>query len=390
MRVAILGAGPAGLYLAYLLKRRRPQMQVRVVEQNHADSTFGFGVVFSDRALEFLQEDDSETYAAIARHLETWQDIAIVHRGERSAIDGVGFAAVGRLRLLAVLQRRARSVGVEPEYGRRIERIEQFDDADLIVGADGANSLVRQSLARELEASMSHLGNWFAWFGTTQRFETLTQTFRTAEFGHCNAHHYRYAEDMSTFIVELDAASFERAGFGHMREAAAKQICQRVFAEDLDGRPLISNRSIWRQFPKVGNERWSHGKCVLIGDALHTAHFSIGSGTRLAMEDAIALDRALAEHPRDVREALQSFEAARRPILEKLVAAADRSARWYERFPAHMAFAPIDLAMSYVMRSGRIDLDRLRRLSPRFVARYERERARPSVVRGSEQGSPSR
>jgi 2-polyprenyl-6-methoxyphenol hydroxylase-like FAD-dependent oxidoreductase len=390
MRVAILGAGPAGLYLAYLLKRRRPQMQVRVVEQNHADSTFGFGVVFSDRALEFLQEDDSETYAAIAPHLEAWQDIAIVHRGERIAIDGVGFAAVGRLQLLAVLQQRARSVGVEPEYGRRIERIEQFDDADLIVGADGANSLVRQSLARELGANVSHGSNWFAWFGTTQRFETLTQTFRTAEFGHCNAHHYRYAGDMSTFIVELDAASFERAGFGHMRDAAARQICQRVFAEDLDGRPLISNRSIWRQFPKVRNERWSHGKCVLIGDALHTAHFSIGSGTRLAMEDAIALDRALAEHPRDIREALQSFEAARRPILEKLVAAADRSARWYERFPAHMALAPIDLAMSYVMRSGRIDLDRLRRLSPRFVARYERERARPSVVPGPEQGSPSR
>ncbi len=375
MRVAILGAGPAGLYLAYLLKRRRPETQVRLIEQNRADVTFGFGVVFSDRALEFLQEDDTGTYDAIAPHLEAWRDIAIVHRGERIAIDGVGFAAVGRLKLLAVLQQRARSVGVEPEYGRRIERIEALDGADLVVGADGANSLVRQSLGRELGAGVSHLGNRFAWFGTTQRFETLTQTFRAAEFGHCNAHHYRYAENMSTFIVELDAASFERAGFAHMEEAEAKRACERVFAEDLGGHPLISNRSIWRQFPNVRNARWSHGRCVLIGDALHTAHFSIGSGTRLALEDAIALDRALARHPRDVREALQSFEASRRPILEKLVAAADLSARWYERFPEHMALAPIDLAMSYLMRSGRIDLERLRRQSPRFVARYERERA---------------
>jgi len=291
-----------------------------------------------------------------------------------------------------VLQQRARSVGGEPEYARRLERIEELVGADLIVGADGANSLVRQSLAPELGAGVSHLGNWFAWFGTTKRFETLTQTFRTAEFGYCNAHHYRYADDMSTFIVELDAASFARAGFAQMCEAAAKQICERVFAEDLEGRPLISNRSIWRQFPNVRNERWSCDKCVLIGDALHTAHFSIGSGTRLAMEDAIALDRALARHPRDLGEALPSFEASRRPILEKLVAAADRSARWYERFPEHMALEPIDLAMSYVMRSGRIDLGRLRRLSPRFVARYELERGKTSeaVVPGPERSEGTR
>src|ERR1051326_8539281 len=392
MRVAILGAGPAGLYLGYLLKRRRPKTHVRVVEQNRADATFGFGVVFSDRALEFLEEDDAATYDAIAPQLETWHDIAIVHRGERIAIDGVGFAAVGRLRLLEVLQQRARSVGVDLEYGRRIERIEALDGADLVVGADGANSLVRENCARELGAEVAHLSNRFAWFGTSRRFETLTQTFRSAEFGQCSAHHYRYAPDMSTFIVELDAESFARGDFARLSEDEAKSICERVFAEDLGGHPLISNRSIWRQFPNVRNARWSHGKYVLIGDALHTAHFSIGSGTRLAMEDAIALDRALAQHPRDLRAALQSFEASRRPILEKLLAAADLSARWYERFADHMTLAPIDLAMSYVMRSGRIDLERLRKLSPRFVARWERERGASSraVVPGPERSSGTR
>src|SRR5262249_10030047 len=392
MRVAILGAGPAGLYLAYLLRRRRPHAQVRVIEQNRAESTFGFGVVFSDRALEFLREDDAQTYDAIAPQLEVWQDIALVHRGERVAIDGVGFAAVGRLALLAVLRQRARSVGIEPEYGHRIERLEELEDADLVVGADGANSLVRQELARELGAGVTHLTNRFAWFGTSRRFETLTQTFRTAEVGYANAHHYRYANDMSTFIIELDAASFSRAGFARMSEEEAKQVCEGVFAEDLGGHPLISNRSIWRRFPNVRNECWSHEKYVLIGDALHTAHFSIGAGTRLAMEDAIALDRSLAKHPNDVRAALERFEASRRPTLEKLVEAADRSARWYERFPEHMALESIDFAMSYVMRSGRIDLERLRRQSPRFVARYERERTVTSkpVVPGPELGSSRR
>jgi 2-polyprenyl-6-methoxyphenol hydroxylase-like FAD-dependent oxidoreductase len=179
---------------------------------------------------------------------------------------------------------------------------------------------------------------------------------------------------MSTFIVEVNEATYHRAGFDHMGEDAARAVCEQVFAEELDGHPLVSNRSIWRQFPIVWNARWSARRCVLIGDALHTAHFSIGSGTRLAMEDAIALDQALAAHPGDVPRALQAFEAARRPIVEKLVAAANASGAWYERFADHMALKPIDFAMSYVTRSGRIHLDRLRQLSPAFVALYERER----------------
>jgi len=373
MRIVILGAGPAGLYLGYLLKRRRADADVAVIEQNPADATFGFGVVFSDRALEFLREGDEETFAAIAPQMESWDDMTLVHRNERVVIDGIGFAAIGRLKLLQLLQQRLRSVGLAPEFSRTVASLDEFGDADLVVGADGVNSLVRRSLADEFGASVTYLANHFAWFGTAQPYDTLTQTFRHTPIGDFNAHHYRYAPGRSTFIVETDDATFARAGFARMEDAESRSLCQKIFADALGGHPLISNNSIWRRFPLVWNRNWQHGKYVLIGDALHTAHFSIGSGTRLAMEDAIALDRALAAHGDDVGAALPAFEAARRPIVEKLVTGANASAAWYERFAEHMELAPAEFAMSYITRSGRIDIERLRKLSPRFVERYERE-----------------
>jgi len=374
MRIAILGAGPAGLYLAYLIKRRRPDVDITVIEQNAASATFGFGVVFSDRALEFLREDDQETYAAIAPHMESWSDITVIHRGEQVVIDGVGFAAIGRLKLLQLLQARARSVGIAPAYERVVGSLDELAGVDLIVGADGVNSLVRRSYHKEFGASTRLLTNRFAWFGTTKRFETLTQTFVETEFGFFNAHHYRYEPERSTFIIEVDQSTFARAGFAQMPEAQARMLCERIFAQTLDGHALTSNNSIWRQFPIVHNDRWRAHQSVLIGDALHTAHFSIGSGTRLAMEDAIALDDALATHSGDIGTALAAYETARRPVLEKLLVGANGSALWYEHFAEHMKLAPADFAMSYVTRSGRVDIERLRKLSPRFVARYERQR----------------
>jgi 2-polyprenyl-6-methoxyphenol hydroxylase-like FAD-dependent oxidoreductase len=366
MRILVVGAGPAGLYFSYLLKRRQPDAQLRIVEQNPPDSTFGFGVVFSDRALEFLRSDDPETHALITPAMESWTDLAVVHRGERVTIDGIGFAAIGRLALLRLLQQRLTGVGVEPEYRRALASARELEGYDLVVAADGANSFVRRARGERFGTSLTHLQNHFAWYGTARRFEALTQTFVENEHGTFNAHHYRHAPAMSTFVVECDAVTWQRAGFAQMDEAGTRAYCERVFRDTLGGQPLVSNHSIWRNFPTIRNARWSDGNTVLIGDALHTAHFSIGSGTRLAMEDAIALAGALQASPGNLPRALDEFEAARRPVLEKLLAAADASGAWYDRFPEHMRLTPRDFAWSYIQRSGRIDLGRLRRIAPKF------------------------
>jgi 2-polyprenyl-6-methoxyphenol hydroxylase-like FAD-dependent oxidoreductase len=366
MKLLIVGAGPAGLYLAYLLKRKRPDWALRVVEQNPPDSTFGFGVVFSDRALEFLRADDPETFERITPAMESWTNLTVVHRGTPVVIDGIGFSAIGRLKFLQLLCAQLEAAGVRPSFNQRLDRGENLAGYDLVVAADGANSAVRARA--DFGTSVTPLSNRFAWFGTPKLFETLTQTFVQNDAGTFNAHHYRHSPAMSTFVFECDAATWARAGFERMDEAATLVYCQRVFADTLQGHPLVSNNSIWRNFPKVRNARWSAGNIVLLGDAQRTAHFSIGSGTRLAMEDAIALAKALFEFKQDIPGALAAFEAARRPVVDKLVAAADASADWYERFPEHMRLAPREFAWSYIQRSGRIDPEKLRQIAPRFVA----------------------
>jgi 2-polyprenyl-6-methoxyphenol hydroxylase-like FAD-dependent oxidoreductase len=375
MRIAVLGGGPAGLYFASLWKSRHAGDNIELIEQNPADATWGFGVVFSDRALEFLREDDPDTADLIAPRLETWRDITIVHRGESLVIDGIGFSAIGRLELLQLLQRRARETGATLSFGRSLASIEDLTDFDLIVAADGVASLVRRTFEGDFGTSLSYLTNKFIWYGTTRRFDTLTHSFVAADVGFFNAHHYRYAPGMSTFIVECDRATWLRAGLATATEEETRRLCERVFADTLDGHPLISNRSFWRSFPWIWNDRWSFRNMVLVGDALRTAHFSIGSGTRLALEDALALVKALEAEPGDLPAALARYEAARRPIVEKLVAASRRSALWYENFPDHMRLDPLDLAMSYITRSDRVGEDRLRALSPSFMARYAAGRA---------------
>lgn len=376
MRVAVLGGGPAGLYFAYLWKRRSPASEVVLFEQNPANATFGFGVVFSDRALDFLRADDPETAELITPRMETWRDITLVHRGEAISIDGVGFSAIGRLEFLQLLQARVGSTGVVPRFETLIRSVNELDGFDLIVAADGVNSLIRHSFEGDFRMSLSYLDNKFAWFGTTKRFETLTQTFVRTELGFFNAHHYRYSSTMSTFIVECDHATWLRAGFDGLSPEESQVLCERVFADALDGHGLVSNKSVWRNFPWIWNKRWSHRNMVLVGDALHTAHFSIGSGTRLALEDVIALVKALGEEPNDLQAGLERYEATRRPIVEKLVRASRTSADWYEQFHEHMRLAPLDLAYNYMVRSGRVSNERLRETSPKFMARYDRQRSK--------------
>jgi 2-polyprenyl-6-methoxyphenol hydroxylase-like FAD-dependent oxidoreductase len=370
LRIAVIGGGPGGLYFAYLWKRRHPDATVDLFEQNAAGATWGFGVVFSEAALEFLRADDPDTVDAITPQMESWNNITLNLRGESVEIDGVGFSSIGRLALLKVLQQRAAAAGVALRFDSLIESTGQMTGYDLVVAADGLNSLVRRSVEHDFGASISQSNNKFAWYGTSKRFATLSQTFIETELGTFNAHHYRYAPGMSTFLVECDPATWQRYGFADKTAEQSQAICEQVFAATLDGHRLVSNKSVWRNFPWIWNERWSKDNMVLIGDALHSAHFSIGSGTRLAIEDAIALVKAL-EAETDITSGLARYEAERKPIVKKLVTAARTSADWYEKFPEHMKLGLMDFAHSYITRSGRIDDARLRAMSPLFMARYE-------------------
>lgn len=376
MRIAVIGAGAAGLLFSLLIKRRFPAWEVDAFEQNPEGATYGFGVVFSDGALAFLERDEPELSRVVEATMERWPMQRLVHRGERIDVDGNGFSAIGRLSLQQVLQELNRRAGVGIRYGRAISSLGEFARADLVVGADGSNSLVRNALAAQFAPSVEVLTNRFAWYGTTQPFDCLTLTFRDSEHGAFVAHHYRHSRSMSTFVVECGDETWRRAGLDRMDDAASRAYCERVFATDLGGNALTSNKSVWRQFPLVRNEQWMArrspgGYAVLLGDALRTVHFSIGSGTRLAFEDAIALERAFAERGDDVPRALESFERERRPVVEKLLAAANASSYWYEKFPEKMDLEPWQLAYDYMTRSGRMTDERLRALAPKFMARVD-------------------
>lgn len=374
MKIRIIGGGPAGLCFAALMKRDDSAHDIAIYERGPRDATWGFGVVFSDRALEFLRADDDALFQLLSPHMETWTNLTIVHNDTRIPISGNGFAAIGRLQLLSLLYAHAERLGVRIEFDSPVETLvdsERLGGADLIVGANGAASFVRQ----ENEARFGTICDWrpnkFIWYGTSRVFDSLTLTFRETGYGVFCAHHYRYSPEMSTFLVEVEEETWKRAGFERMSAADTTAYCERVFAKDLEGHPILSNNSHWRNYPAIWNARWSFDNVVLLGDALRTAHFSIGSGTRLAMEDAIALWKVIREG-RSVPDALALFQERRLPPMKKIWDAANVSLRWYERMGENMKLDPVEFAYSYMTRTGRVNHAEVRRRDPSLAAAYER------------------
>ena len=373
MHIKIIGAGPAGLYFAYLMKRAHPDYAIRVFEQNPPDATFGFGVVFSGRALSFIGEGDAGLIDRLSPHMQRWSDQHIVHRGASVVIDGSSYAAIERIVLLRELQALCRGAGVEVEFNRRVDDADE--DCDVLVAADGANSAIRDRHAEAFGTQIVDLQNYFAWYGAQRPYPAHTLTFKSTPHGAFCAHHYRYTPSMSTFVAETDAETWDRAGMAAMNDDERRRLTESVFADTLDGKPLITNRSVWRRWRLVKNERWHAGNIVLLGDALRSAHPSIGSGTRLAMEDAIALWRAFDAEGTDTGVAFARYERERRPIRDKLNRAAELSIAWYEGMAAKMSLAPYDLAYDYLLRTGVMTRERLAGESPGFIARYEAARA---------------
>ena len=373
MRIKVLGAGPAGLYFSALMKRRDPSHDIVVFERNPRDATWGFGVVFSDRALDFLRADDEALYQYLTPHLENWPDITIAHNDTVIPVAGNGFASIGRLELLTLLYDYVERLGVQLQFGKEITSFRQMGEADLIVGANGAFSWIRSENEDRFGTTTEWRANKFIWYGSTKAFDSLTLTFRSTDVGVFCAHHYRYRPDRSTFLVEVVPETWARAGFETMAIDETIRYCERVFEKELGGHRIISNNSYWRQFPAIWNKRWSFDNVVLLGDALRTAHFSIGSGTRLAMEDAVALFKAFeVTGADDIPAALAMFQQRRLPPMRKIWDAANASLRWYEDMDRLVgSLSPLEFAYSYMTRTGRVDHAEVRRRDPRLAAAYE-------------------
>jgi len=374
MKINILGGGPAGLYFAILMKAAHPAHEISVYERNGPDDTFGWGVVFSGKTLANLRAADAESHEQITREFAKWDNVDVIHRDTKISIHGNSFSGIARLQLLKILQRRCESLGVRLSFHQDITNPNALrDECDLFVAADGVNSTVRKLYAEHFRPTLDVRPNRYIWFGTHHLFHGLTLTFRENEAGVFAAHSYKFNQSTSTFIIECDTDTWTRAGFSEMTEAATKRYLEDVFAPDLEGQPLLSNNSKWINFLLVKNQQWFDGKTVLLGDALHTAHFSIGSGTKLAMEDAIALFHCFRPNV-EIETTLEKFERTRRPVIEEYQEAAYESMRWFENAAKYMPLSPIALAYSLMTRSGRVSYEDLQRRDPKFIAAYESAR----------------
>ena len=386
MKVHVIGGGPAGLYFAILMKKAWPQTRITVFERNRPDDTFGFGVVFSDQTLDTFESYDRESYRAIIGHFAYWDDIEIHFRDTKHRIGGNGFCGCSRGTLLKILGRRARSLGIEIKYQSEISALTPaIRGADLVVAADGINSRVRESFPEKFKPSVDLRPNLFSWMGSTRPFDAFTFFFRETEHGIFIAHCYQYEPQRSTWIIETDPRTFARAGLDKLDEAASAHFVEGLFAKELRGHRLVTNRSIWRNFPTIRCERWVADNMVLIGDAKATAHFSIGSGTKLAMEDGIALYEAFqATGGRNVAAALSHFETRRRDEVEKTQHSADVSLVWFEHVDRFWNMDPTRFAFGLMTRSKAITYDNLALRAPEFVKQADQVVAREARALGFE------
>jgi anthraniloyl-CoA monooxygenase len=371
MKTAIIGGGPAGLYFAILLKKLRPESDITIYERNRADETFGFGVVFSDATLDNFEKYDLPSYQRIIREFAYWDDIAIHFRGSEHRIGGNGFCGCSRRALLLILQDRAEELGVRLRYEVDVDDESLFADADLVVVADGINSRFRERYAAHFQPEVDLRPNKFTWMGSTKPLDAFTFIFQETEWGPFIAHAYQYEANRSTWVFETDPETFERAGLNDKSEAESAALMERIFGWFLGGHRILTNRSIWRNFPMIRSKRWVMGNKVLLGDAKASAHFSIGSGTKLAMEDAIALFEALRRDP-SVADALSLYETGRREEVEKTQHAADVSLVWFEHVARFWDFDPVQFAFGVMTRAKAITYDNLRLRAPDFVAAVDK------------------
>lgn len=368
MHIEGIGAGPAALYFAILMKREFPSVSIRLTERNQADDTFGWGVVFSDETLEHFETADAASFAEIRRHFRTWTDINTWFRGRWVRSTGHGFCGLARRTLLQILHGRARELGVELQFGHEVRTLDELPPADLVIAADGVHSAVRDAHPDWFGPSLDWRRCKFTWMGTTKPLDAFTFVFLENEHGLFQVHAYPFEEGLSTWIVECHEDVWRRAGLDQADEAASVRYLEALFAEQLDGHPLLTNRSIWRTFPTVRNARWHHGRVVLLGDAAHTAHFSIGSGTKLAMEDAIALVAAFRLRGlHDVAGALAAYGAARLDDVERLQHAAQTSLEWFENSARYLTQDPVEFSFNLMTRSKRITFENLARRDPALV-----------------------
>jgi len=365
VKIVILGGGPSGLYSGLLIKKANPTYDITIIERNAADVTYGWGVVFSDRTLASFQRADNRSYEQITAHFVIWDAIDVFYRNQKMSCGGHVISSISRKALLNILQNRCFELGINLKFSSEVNDLDELEDYDLLIAADGLNSIVRKKYESSFKPSLEYGKARYIWLGANKVLDAFTFIFKENEHGLFQVHSYPFNGTTSTFIIECDEISWLKAGLDEADEAQSLAYCQQLLEVNLGGATLLSNNSKWISFPMLKTQHWHHKNIVLLGDAIHTAHFSIGSGTKLAMEDAIALASALEQHS-DLETALNAYELERKPVVEIFQRAARESQSYFETLKRHMTLDPVPFTFNLLTRSGRITYDDLRLRDQRF------------------------